>query len=133
MSWPASTGSGASDLLATRAALVLTLVVADPVVVADAVLLPTGEADVVVAVSVMLVRTGVPAFTFFFNDTATTEIYALSLHDALPISVPPATTKSVRVQPAGVVVETNVVLAGVASDIVTVCASLGPLLISVTV
>src|ERR1022692_4697969 len=23
--------------------------------------------------------------TFFFNDTATTEIYALSLHDALPI------------------------------------------------
>src|SRR2546422_7173565 len=25
--------------------------------------------------------------TFFFNDTATTEIYTLSLHDALPISV----------------------------------------------
>src|SRR5436853_1588368 len=24
-------------------------------------------------------------FTFFFNDTATTEIYTLSLHDALPI------------------------------------------------
>ena len=24
--------------------------------------------------------------TFFFNDTATTEIYPLSLHDALPIS-----------------------------------------------
>src|SRR5258707_12972393 len=28
---------------------------------------------------------GVPGF-FFFNDTATTEIYTLSLHDALPIS-----------------------------------------------
>src|SRR5258708_19298380 len=32
-----------------------------------------------------------PAFSlvsfFFFNDTATTEIYTLSLHDALPISV----------------------------------------------
>src|SRR2546429_9907282 len=32
-------------------------------------------------------------FFFFFNDTATTEIYTLSLHDALPIStvvaVPP--------------------------------------------
>src|SRR5260221_3955527 len=27
------------------------------------------------------------AFFFFFNDTATTEIYTLSLHDALPISV----------------------------------------------
>src|SRR3712207_7977192 len=25
---------------------------------------------------------------FFFNDTATTEIYTLSLHDALPISTP---------------------------------------------
>src|SRR5205809_3947213 len=26
-----------------------------------------------------------PSFYFFFNDTATTEIYTLSLHDALPI------------------------------------------------
>src|SRR3712207_6866148 len=26
-------------------------------------------------------------FCFFFNDTATTEIYTLSLHDALPISM----------------------------------------------
>src|SRR6478736_9074080 len=26
-----------------------------------------------------------PSFSFFFNDTATTEIYTLSLHDALPI------------------------------------------------
>src|SRR2546430_10025477 len=26
-------------------------------------------------------------YIFFFNDTATTEIYTLSLHDALPISV----------------------------------------------
>src|SRR6266576_7341376 len=28
-------------------------------------------------------------FVFFFNDTATTEIYTLSLHDALPISRTP--------------------------------------------
>src|SRR6266542_6137696 len=27
-------------------------------------------------------------FFFFFNDTATTEIYTLSLHDALPINTP---------------------------------------------
>src|SRR5436305_4031895 len=27
-----------------------------------------------------------PVFFFFFNDPATTEIYTLSLHDALPIS-----------------------------------------------
>src|SRR2546423_12680527 len=37
-----------------------------------------------------LVRSGiinsVHSFSFFFNDTATTEIYTLSLHDALPIS-----------------------------------------------
>src|SRR6476661_10881437 len=29
-------------------------------------------------------------FFFFFNDTATTEIYTLSLHDALPISPAPS-------------------------------------------
>src|SRR2546426_2277662 len=40
---------------------------------------------------------------FFFNDTATTEIYTLSLHDALPIflvgeekATPPARTSEVR-------------------------------------
>src|SRR3712207_6866168 len=31
-------------------------------------------------------ETEVVYFIFFFNDTATTEIYTLSLHDALPIS-----------------------------------------------
>src|SRR2546421_10148546 len=31
------------------------------------------------------------SFLFFFNDTATTEIYTLSLHDALPISRPERT------------------------------------------
>src|SRR5256885_13321638 len=31
-------------------------------------------------------RTSRCFFFFFFNDTATTEIYTLSLHDALPIS-----------------------------------------------
>src|SRR2546430_5677219 len=34
-------------------------------------------------------------YFFFFNDTATTEIYTLSLHDALPIS-PPATASTSR-------------------------------------
>src|SRR2546426_7014232 len=38
-----------------------------------------------------------PSFFFFFNDTATTEIYTLSLHDALPISnVRGALTRSAR-------------------------------------
>src|SRR5690348_5090078 len=33
---------------------------------------------------------------FFFNDTATTEIYTLSLHDALPISAGIAARRSAR-------------------------------------
>src|SRR6266849_6535296 len=33
---------------------------------------------------------------FFFNDTATTEIYTLSLHDALPISTPSSGVRCAR-------------------------------------
>src|SRR5258706_16434662 len=36
-------------------------------------------------------RAASSAYFFFFNDTATTEIYTLSLHDALPIYVAIAT------------------------------------------
>src|SRR2546430_6087711 len=35
-------------------------------------------------------------FFFFFNDTATTEIYTLSLHDALPIFLEPAGRHAAR-------------------------------------
>src|SRR2546427_9327110 len=35
---------------------------------------------------------------FFFNDTATTEIYTLSLHDALPISFSPARLDLKRIE-----------------------------------
>src|SRR2546422_7960809 len=38
-------------------------------------------------VSLLSFSTCIYAFVFFFNDTATTEIYTLSLHDALPISL----------------------------------------------
>src|SRR5256885_3689179 len=40
-------------------------------------------------------------FFFFFNDTATTEIYTLSLHDALPIWAPraPATSRTSSTSP----------------------------------
>src|SRR3712207_9258452 len=40
-----------------------------------------------ICVLLLLVRRYVHFF-FFFNDTATTEIYTLSLHDALPICIP---------------------------------------------
>src|SRR3712207_8301297 len=36
---------------------------------------------------------------FFFNDTATTEIYTLSLHDALPIFIDYATQRGLDVIP----------------------------------
>src|SRR2546426_2126593 len=37
---------------------------------------------------------------FFFNDTATTEIYTLSLHDALPIYAAPSRPHAAPQQPA---------------------------------
>src|ERR1039458_10865627 len=37
-------------------------------------------------------------FLFFFNDTATTEIYTLSLHDALPICLTLEPTKTKLVE-----------------------------------
>src|SRR3712207_5704187 len=36
-------------------------------------------------VHIRMIRDRTSYFFFFFNDTATTEIYTLSLHDALPI------------------------------------------------
>src|SRR3989442_2203525 len=38
---------------------------------------------------------------FFFNDTATTEIYTLSLHDALPICLAPNSTNNVSITYGG--------------------------------
>src|SRR3712207_7904548 len=37
---------------------------------------------------------------FFFNDTATTEIYTLSLHDALPISAVPKRKRAPKLKTA---------------------------------
>src|SRR2546430_8953107 len=47
------------------------------------------------------------SFFFFFNDTATTEIYTLSLHDALPILCPDRareTDRRTRYDRAGAIV-----------------------------
>src|SRR2546429_5855955 len=41
-------------------------------------------------------------FFFFFNDTATTEIYTLSLHDALPICLAAAARRRCRAGDRGV-------------------------------
>src|SRR2546422_8392580 len=42
-----------------------------------------------------------PDLFFFFNDTATTEIYTLSLHDALPISLPSRSLTNASFVPSG--------------------------------
>src|SRR2546430_10159812 len=42
---------------------------------------------------ILMIRPSPDFFFFFFNDTATTEIYTLSLHDALPISNYPASRR----------------------------------------
>src|SRR6185312_12648797 len=39
------------------------------------------------------------ANTFFFKDTATTEIYTLSLHDALPISLALVAERPIKARP----------------------------------
>src|SRR5438309_7074888 len=44
---------------------------------------------------------GLLSLFFFFNDTATTEIYTLSLHDALPIWVAPAPAEPSTVRKVG--------------------------------
>src|SRR2546426_7138354 len=57
---------------------------------------------------------------FFFNDTATTEIYTLSLHDALPISEEEAAVRGIRREvdePTDVLV-TEVVNLGVHAPVV---------------
>src|SRR5258708_37649976 len=42
-------------------------------------------------------------FFFFFNDTATTEIYTLSLHDALPIYDKARVIRDLKIRTAGIV------------------------------
>src|SRR2546427_9005251 len=50
------------------------------------------------------------SFFFFFNDTATTEIYTLSLHDALPISQ--NYISDLGVGPAALIFNPSIILVG---------------------
>src|SRR5260370_30667940 len=51
--------------------------------------------------------TSVSLSFFFFNDTATTEIYTLSLHDALPISSPAGKTPFSRSREGEIIPKTR--------------------------
>src|SRR3712207_7806318 len=53
-----------------------------------------------VSVKTVLMVDVVTLLLFFFNDTATTEIYTLSLHDALPISLAPGQRPAIGRRPA---------------------------------
>src|SRR5258708_26847026 len=65
---------------------------------------------------------------FFFNDTATTEIYTLSLHDALPISLVFERTQRFREVGSGLLLAGNAVKAleklGLADVLQTIAAPL---------
>src|SRR2546428_520120 len=102
---PSGSKTGESDLVSARLAEVLT-VVSSVAVLSE--VSGSNTPEVVLAVLEMFVVREDSTFTtsFFFNDTATTEIYTLSLHDALPILPPP-------------VAETKLVPAGIASDRLT--------------
>src|SRR5260370_40582659 len=63
-------------------------VIGDPPLEAGAVQVTVAWALPAVAVTAVGAPGGPMGMTVFFNDTATTEISALSLHDALPFSVP---------------------------------------------
>src|SRR5256885_6998290 len=56
------------------------------------------------------------SFFFFFNDTATTEIYTLSLHDALPISPARLGGPAVGGDPRDLRAPVSVAVAGAADD-----------------
>src|SRR2546430_12078298 len=52
-------------------------------------------------------RTADQYFVFFFNDTATTEIYTLSLHDALPICGRPTARTIISQSPRGALAQSR--------------------------
>src|SRR5476651_1378378 len=74
------------------------------------------------------------SFFFFFNDTATTEIYTLSLHDALPIWRITESPTGTTARPAGTVPQAGEVIerfevvgnTTVASDTIRVYLGVNP-------
>src|SRR5258706_10783534 len=57
-------------------------------------------------------------FFFFFNDTATTEIYTLSLHDALPISLDLTPSIVGRIAEASLLIELLAMLSPITAVVI---------------
>src|SRR3954471_2637739 len=122
---PAKLGSGASDLVMARSALVCTVVVAVPV------LLPgVGSVVVLAAVAELLIVAPFAVFELTLTTIVKTAVSPAATVDfeKTTLPVPPTAGGLGIVQPEPVVTtaDTNVVLAGTASVTVTICASLGP-------
>src|SRR5437868_12362608 len=128
---PAITGSGASDLVTARSAWVLT------VVVAVAELLPgVGSLVVVAAVAVLVIVEPLAALALTLTTMVKTAVspFGTVAFEKTTLPVPPTAGALVdQPLPVVTVADTNVVLAGSVSPTATVCASLGPLLVSVIV
>src|SRR5882724_5324724 len=128
---PAFTGSGASLLVTDRSALVLTVVVAVPV------LLPLLGSVVDAAATPLFVMVEPPAtFELTFTTTVKTAVSPLATlaleKTILPVP-PTAGAETLQPDPVVTTAETKVALAGTASVTVTVCASLGPLFVKLSV
>src|SRR6476660_508812 len=126
---PGLTGSTASVLVTERSAAALT------VVVSVDVLLPAVVSVVLetVAVLVSVVPFGVDGLTWTTSTNVCGPLPAGSVPRVL-LTVPvPPTVGVVLLQPGGAVNETNVVPPGSASASDTVCASLGPALLTTIV
>src|SRR5690242_3919224 len=128
---PAKTfGSGEAVFVMAMSALTCTAVVAVAVLLAgvgSVVALPA-VAELVMVVPFAVFELTLTTIVKTDEPPATSEGFV-----NISVPVPPTAVLSVRAQPAGVVVDTKVVLAGIASFSVTDWASLGPLFCTVTV
>ncbi len=126
---PGVTGFGEAELLMERSACAVT-----PTTVFTVALLlaafGSAIAELTLAESLMTVPFGVPGFTRTTTVNIAVVAAGMSAIEHTKVPVPPGT---LHAHPAGGVVDTSVVLAGIVSTNETLVASLGPLLVTVCV
>src|SRR6185369_2301648 len=128
---PANAGSGESLLVTARSALVATVVVAVPVLLAG-----VGSVVVLAAVALLLMVAPFAVLALTFTTIVNTADYPAATAGLANTTLPvPPTEGAVGVQPTPVVTtaDTNVVFARTASVTVTIWASLGPAFVKLTV
>jgi hypothetical protein len=128
---PGATPFGEAALVTTKSApaAVPTMVEAEAVLLAEFGSLTD---ELTFAVSVMMVPLVVPAFTLVTSEKVAAVLPAIFRLVQTTLPVLPA-AGVVQVQPAGVAIETNVVLLGTASTMEALSAVLGPLLVTTCV